>query len=159
MSHRLVLFCGPLPALIALCGDSETCRIFDIGGTFPVLPVEPNSPVKSWHGPVGEGETQSLSQSDVALVAAASLHGPIAYLETDYFGGVGMQLAAFWRDGGLVIDLITESNKQIQERSPINCVLRELGVVALDGQDEFTVQGLGQYRSHDDIFRRAAECA
>jgi hypothetical protein len=154
-----MLFCGPLPALFALCGDSERCRIFDIGGTFPVLPVAQNSPVKSWHGPVGEGETQSLCESDVALVAAASLHGPIAYLETDYFGGVGMQLAAFWRDGRQVIDLITEGDKQVHEGSPINRVLRELGVVALDGRDEFAVQGLARYRSNDDIFDQGAECA
>ena len=157
MSHRLALFCGPLPALIALRGDAPECRIFEIGGTFPVLPVDgiaqnPNLPDEFWYGPIERGETPSLVPSDVAFVAAASLKGPIAYVETDYFGGKGRQSAALWRDGALVMDLVTESDCQAHEESPINRALRGLGVVARDGCDEFTIQCLDSYRSNSRFF-------
>lgn len=164
MSHRLVLFCGPLPALVALRGDARECRIFEIGGMFPVLPVEgiasnPNLPEVLWNGPDEHDETPSLVQSDVAFVAGASRSGPIAYVETDYFGGLGRQSAALWRDGALVMDLVTESHGRAHEGSPINRALRGLGIMARDGCDEFSIQGLAGYRSNSDIFDRAVECA
>jgi hypothetical protein len=164
MSHRLVLFCGPLPALVALRGDARECRIFEIGGRFPVLPVEgvargPNLPGATWNGPDEQDETPSLLPFDVAFVAGASRCGPIAYVETEYFGGEGRQSAALWRDGVLVMDLVTESDRPVHEGSPINRALRGLGVMARDCCDEFSIQGLAGYRSNSDIFTGAVECA
>jgi hypothetical protein len=164
MSHRLALFCGPLEALVALRGDARRCRIFEIGGTFPVLPVEgipsdPNLPGASWSGPDEHDEAPSLALSDVAFVARASRSGPTAYIDTEYFGGEGRQSAALWLDGALVMDLTTESNRRVLEGSPINRALRGLGVVAGDGRDEFSIQGLAGYRFNRDIFNGAVECA
>ena len=96
--------------------------------------------------------------SDVASVAAASRYGPIAYVETDYFGGDGVQSAALWRDGALVMNLFTESARQVHAGSPINRALRGVGVVDRDGWDEFTIQGLAGFRSNDDIFDKGIEC-
>jgi hypothetical protein len=162
-----VLFCGSLPALTALRNGSQECRIFEIGGRFPVLPVNrnsenPNLPESFWIGPIEHDDvTLSLRPSDVAFVSAASRNGPIAYIETEYFGGEGRQSAALWRDGALVMDLVTESSEQTGDlaEAPINRALRQLGVVVGDHFDEFSAQGLDRYRFNSDIFQKGTECA
>ena len=165
MSHRVMLFCGALPALAALRGEAEDCRIFQLSpeAPFPVLPVtgaaeDPNLPESRWYGPVGRGEERSLVVGDVQVVADASRFGPIAYVETDYFGSAGSQSAALWRDGALVMALATEwaGGAGHPDGAPINRALRGLGV-APDGGDEFSVIGLGGYRSNDDIVTDAVE--
>ena len=37
------------------------------------------------------------------LLAQWSVSGPVAYVEAEYFGGVGEQRAAVWADGALVL--------------------------------------------------------
>src|ERR1700722_1644902 len=37
------------------------------------------------------------------VLESASLRGPVAYIETEYFGGTGTQAAAVWLDGRLLM--------------------------------------------------------
>ncbi len=169
MSHRLMLFCGPLPVLEALRATANECRLYSLlvpGSALAVLPIvgaygDANLPEQLWYGPIGHGAQRSLVESDIRFAAAASERGPLAYIETDYFGRAGYQSAALWRDGALVMALATEgeAGDRCPEESPINRALRGLGVVAGDGRDEFLTVGLGGYRSNDDIVNEATEAA
>jgi hypothetical protein len=61
-----------------------------------------------------------------------STAGPLAYVEAEYFGGVGEQHAAVW-DGGTTGSAISQA-------------LRRLGAVASAGEDEFSAVGLDRHR-------------
>ncbi|MFD5343409.1 hypothetical protein ACFWJY_06490 [Streptomyces anulatus] len=84
---------------------------------------------------------------EVAL-AAWSAGGPVAYVEAEYFGGVGEQRAAVW-DGGTIVlgPLYVEEGQPFPPAgSPVSQALRRLGVVASAGEDEFSAVGLGWHR-------------
>ncbi len=66
------------------------------------------------------------------------------YIETDYFGGCGEQLAYAFI-----------ANRKIKAKSkygPINEMLKLLGVEKEVDKDEFDTVNLGNYRSNDDLF-------
>lgn len=111
--------------------------------------------------PAGEWGNPSvrLSSGDMAFAAGASKAGALAYLETNYFGGLGFQSCVLWRDGALEIaprqlDIARDGSFPSAER-PINRALAALGVERIDGKDEFDSFGLGFYRSNDAIWEMA----
>lgn len=85
-------------------------------------------------------------------LAAWSVRGPVAYVEAEFFGGVGWQRVAVWSDGALVLGplWIEEDGWFAAEGSPISQALRHLGAIAGAGQDEFAAVGLGRHRHRDD---------
>lgn len=69
----------------------------------------------------------------------------VAYVETEYFGGVGTQAAAVFANGApAFIQGETEQPGAISE------ALRVLGVIRGHYVDEFDAVGLGRYRQMDD---------
>jgi hypothetical protein len=69
---------------------------------------------------------------------------PYAYIETEYFGGHGVQAAGAWRQSGTLIE---PANGPI---GPINEVLRALGVDSPKPRDEFDAVGLSRHRHTED---------
>ena len=86
-----------------------------------------------------------------AVVVAGSAHGPLAYVEADFFGGAGSQYAQVWDGGKSVLGplLMDEADEPPPGGSPISRALRHLGVVAT-GSDEFDAVGLGRQRETED---------
>ncbi|MFI5525724.1 hypothetical protein [Streptomyces platensis] len=88
------------------------------------------------------------------LLARWSAAGPIAYVEAEYFGGVGEQRAAVWADGALALGPLDEPTKKqfSQAVSPISQALRRLGARRSlgEGEDEFAAVGLDRHRNNDD---------
>jgi hypothetical protein len=76
-----------------------------------------------------------------------SLRFPLAYIETEYFGGVGAQSAIAWQNRQVIEGPVIANN--ISMDGPINRTLRRLGVVHGNSHDEFDTLGLGRYRSND----------
>lgn len=62
-----------------------------------------------------------------------------AYIEADYFGGEGGQIAIIWKEQKRIYLSEFGDNE-------INKVLIDFGVIAKDGKDEFDTVGLGQNR-------------
>ncbi|WP_225848791.1 hypothetical protein [Streptomyces sp. HPF1205] len=83
-----------------------------------------------------------------AVLAAWSQQGPVAYVEAEYFGGVGQQAAVAWAGGSIVLGPLTWAEKQPcpPAGSPISQALRRLGVVATPDEDEFSSAGLHRHR-------------
>ncbi|WP_326556592.1 hypothetical protein [Micromonospora sp. NBC_01796] len=90
-----------------------------------------------------------------------SAGGPVAYVEAEYFGGVGTQCAAVWHGGTLVYGPCAEpplprtrdeplGRRTASTRSPISAALHRLGVVRGEHDDEFAAVGLGRHRDLDD---------
>lgn len=86
------------------------------------------------------------------LLAQWSAAGPIAYVEAEYFGGVGEQRAAVWADGALELGPLDEPTKKRFSRavSPISQALRRLGARRSLGEDEFEAVGLDRHRNNED---------
>jgi hypothetical protein len=83
------------------------------------------------------------------VLAAWSVIDPVAYVEADYFGGIGSQFAAVWQGGTLALGplMLTEDEPwPLPGCSPISQALRHLGVSAEGQYDEFDAIGLGRHR-------------
>jgi hypothetical protein len=85
-------------------------------------------------------------------LAAWSKEGPIGYIEADYFGGVGSQRAALWRNGALTLGplKVDEQEPFPDDGSPISQLLRHLGVRREFDYDEFDAVGLDRHRDTED---------
>ncbi|MEM1185868.1 MAG: hypothetical protein AAGI53_12815 [Planctomycetota bacterium] len=89
-----------------------------------------------------------------ALCAEVSSTGDVALISTDYFGGVGEQLAAVWSGGRVVFAERSAGDGPVRwkrSRGPINRALRILGVKRSWGRDEFDAVGLGEHRDLEDF--------
>ena len=64
---------------------------------------------------------------------------------TDYFGGVGDQVAAAYQEGEQILK---------PTKNGINKALKKLGVKRTLRQDQFDVLGLGKYRNWDNHFEK-----
>ncbi|ANP56742.1 hypothetical protein J2Z21_008680 [Streptomyces griseochromogenes] len=132
----------------AVC-DLPAARLASIGQGLSLMPVTDalfdsvadGSDVGAlgfWRLPGGFGKT----------LADWSAAGPVAYVEAEYFGGVGEQQAAVWDAGTIVLGpvRVREGQPIPPAGSPISQALRRLGVVASAGEDEFSAVGLDRHR-------------
>jgi hypothetical protein len=74
---------------------------------------------------------------------------PIAYIETDYFGGTGEQCAISWSQGTILCGPLRSNEKTPFNHRAINCVLQSLGVLRGNSCDEFAALGLNRYRENE----------
>lgn len=128
---RPVLLDGAELALVALCE-----RLF-VAIQLEGFRVDP------------ESGFERLSSGVAATITAASRRGAIAYVEADYTGDRGRQVAAVWLDCHTVYGpclLAPGESFPTGGTSPICAALRYLGVQAVGRADEFVVLGLGRHR-------------
>jgi hypothetical protein len=95
-----------------------------------------------------------LNPNVVHLMVNAIASNPLfAVIETDYFGGTGSQAAAVYQGR---VEVMAPESSAITPVShsigPINNALRQLGVRAIVGRDEFETVGLYRYRDFYDLF-------
>ena len=76
------------------------------------------------------------------LLQEYSFHTKLAYIETDYFGGIGTQSGILYENGNISIPLCSG-------KGAINILLREIGVWREVNKDEFDSLNLGIYRRMD----------
>lgn len=106
------------------------------------------------------GVPDALDEPIAKLGLALSIHnGAVAFVVTDYFGGVGEQGGAAWRDGVLVMPY------EVSRLGSINSALGAIGVTrrrtmttlaaafggaGVQKHDLFDTVGLGRYRDNSD---------
>lgn len=94
--------------------------------------------------PLTDEGVEELPPALRGLCSALSVHGPVAYVEAEIFGGSGTQAHTLIPAGGGGTDaLVSVSN------DAINSALEWLGVWPLDGKDRFDTVGLGKHRETD----------
>jgi len=89
---------------------------------------------------------EHISDGLHALAIDVSHNGPVAYVNTYYFGGRGGQDALVWDKGSLRFSPASPGYEQNWPNSPISQALRIIGVVVEQGMDEFDTVGLGKHR-------------
>jgi len=92
----------------------------------------------------------------IVVARQQAVHAPIAYIETDYFGGVGTQAAILWHRDGIYGPFQTETKYEQNvvrvvpaDQRAINRILRRLGAQRETAIDEFDALGLGRFRSNE----------
>jgi hypothetical protein len=70
----------------------------------------------------------------------------VAYISTEYFGGLGGQDAVAWSKGEVIFSPENEGYDGTWPNSAISQALKAIGVIANNGQDEFDTLGLGRHR-------------
>lgn len=109
-----------------------------------------------------ESEEPWLINDMAAGVASAasrlSSANDVAYVSTEYFGGVGGQRAIVWRAERIVFQADNHTSSSAGwPNSPISRALRFMGVKAAEGEDEFDTIGLGKYRSTEEWGETSAQ--
>ncbi|MFE2263172.1 hypothetical protein [Streptomyces griseosporeus] len=144
---RAVIADGEL--LRGVVGELPAARLASIGQGLSLMPVtdELFGSVTDGGG-VGTLGFWGLPGGFETTLAAWSAGGPVAYVEAEYFGGVGEQGAAVWNGGRIVLGPVRvgEGEPFPAGGSPVSQALRWLGVVASAGEDEFAAVGLDKHR-------------
>ncbi len=84
---------------------------------------------------------------------ASRAPGPFALVDVEVFAGEGSQSSVVWEGGVVVLGPVhTDLRDVTQDRLmwAVNLALRELGVQAEAGSDEFDTVGLARHRHTDD---------
>lgn len=166
MSHTVQAFFGPLVVLRRYRQIVPEVRVFALTPQpqFFAMPLDDDLRDRL-HASYGTGDWEesgpALSSGDKAFAAKASQGAQLAYLETDFFGGAGVQGAAVWEDTRLVmapasIEVGAGTRRPISIW-PINTALKRMGIKPLAGADCFETIGLHLYRSVDAIRATATE--
>lgn len=105
-----------------------------------------------------------LNASLDELLKSESHKRQLAYLETEYFGGSGFQLAILYENQSVGLGpLKTETiwneklmsyEKVPNEKNAINQVLERIGVRQIGEKDEFDSMELSFYRSNEKIVKK-----
>jgi len=98
-------------------------------------------------GPRVRFDNDSISKMELLDMLHKATNGaPVAWVETDYFGGAGEQSGILIKDG-----------KITEYPDDINGALCNMGVKKESNMDEFDTIGLGGYRTNDDAFGRESD--
>lgn len=92
-----------------------------------------------------------LSEALKETLASLSQDVPIAYVETEYFGGIGEQSATAYHLGVCILEPQTDVS------GPISAALQMLGVQRGNHIDEFAAAGLDRFRNNEGWMEAAEE--
>ena len=82
---------------------------------------------------------------------SASKHGSIGYIEVDFWGGTGEQIAIIWQGGNSVFGpILSKHNYQNNEEGAVNQLAKLMGVEMRNFHDEFAALGLDKFRLVED---------
>jgi hypothetical protein len=156
MGHHIHGFIAQLGPLGDTTVGSEKAVVLPLTQGFGFMPVMQAPPDSAGPWPFAVFERLTLTWTSWA--AEQSQLFPLAYIETDYFGGLGMQAAIAWQAGRIKFGPEQSKSEWVNGQfsstplldSAINHSLRLIGVVRGTHIDEFEALGLGQYRSDED---------
>ena len=150
MGHSIRGFVGRPGTLRAICARFPAAKLVHLDDGFALVPgTDALLRAIDAADPAGERMAHTIDflfDHPVMLRALAdfSVAGPIAFVETDYFGGRGAQAATAFVDGRVA------SSKE-GDGWPINDALRAIGVVRAPDEDEFDTVCLCKFRTMDDF--------
>jgi hypothetical protein len=161
MGHNISGFIARAAELSEVARALQGSRICPLGAGLAFLPLSD----AIWHGDDAAAPFDHLHQLTESLAgwaAEQSVNVPIAYIETDYFGGTGSQSAVVWKGNSVALGPVfcgEDDNGKFHasEVGPINAALRFLGVNATRGMDEFETVGLHRYRDNETWLGHASD--
>ena len=140
MGYYLQALIGHREILEQNVSDYQHARVVLLKQDLAIIPLTDELYEEIGDGP---GLFYKLSASVEAWAEKLSAASPVAYIEAEFFGGVGTQNAMAWSGGSPVLGPVEASDA-------INQALRLLGVQASHAVDEFDAVGLGRHRDTAD---------
>ena len=145
MTHSVIGFIVMNDFVDQICSEYPSLCAVSLEQGFSLIPLTEDA-VES----LGIFRSMTLMDSDklpnelTDTLSKLSALCPLLYFETEYFGGMGRQIAIVLKNG-----MITFGPAK-NEIGPINDGLRLLGVRRKASDDEFDSIGLGRYRYTND---------
>jgi hypothetical protein len=179
MGHIIGGFIALEKELTELVADYNLAHVVPLKQEFAFVPVSDDLCAQLFEGKqfladMNDERFRCLSSKLFQIGRWFSKKTPIAYIETDYYGGTGFQCAVAWKDGEIEFYPTVagrEEGFQMDRKTlkPINDALSKIGVqiyltedLDADDMDEFTKDefdklGLGNYRDNDDWIKSLTE--
>ena len=162
MSHQIQGFIAAAESLRRAAVELPGAQVIPLSLGFSFLPV-----TEQLAGDLEPAPFEHLERLTTRLNAWAekvSITIPVAYVETDYFGGEGCQAAMVWVEGRKVFGPFRTSDLWKDGKfmptplleGAINQAVRFIGVKRGSVRDEFDALGLGKHRSNDSWLARAS---
>lgn len=153
MGHSVQVIVSPTMVADAICSLYPALSALGTSTGFSLIPIEADFIDDVVHDrplqETGENEFMLLTAGFVKFLCELSRLGPVAYVETDYFGGQGGQ-------GALVYSGCSEvMTPAWGDIGTINRALELIGVPEVAGGDRFTAIGLDDFRFNDQIVEAA----
>jgi hypothetical protein len=145
MGYYLKAFIGSPDVIEKFAGSYNYGKAIKLNDSISIMPFtheffdEINKKMTSENILSFEFLTTNIEDSALNLIGLR----PIAYIEAEYFGGVGGQMGIIWKDGNRFLEFD-------YDQGVINSILKYFGVVAVSGLDEFDTLKLGRFRDTID---------
>jgi len=138
MSYIIQALIGKMDALDKHVTEFQHLHIIALAQGMALVPL-----TNDLYDEIGSGNEidhfQKLSPAVERWAMQMSCNSPIAYIEAEFFGGIGDQGSMVWYGN-------TRVAGPIYSQDAINQALRFLGVQTGSAHDEFAAVGLGQFR-------------
>jgi hypothetical protein len=149
MGHYISGFIAQSEQLMAAAETLPHAQVCSLRLGFAFLPLtdaiaSPDDPMSKYK------QLIQLTQPMADWADAQSWRFPIAYIETEYFGGSGGQGAVLWRDGKIMFGPVRTNDAVVLLDGAINIAVRQIGVERGQAIDEFAALGLDRYRDNGD---------
>lgn len=151
MGHSIAGFVARRELLAAGTGHLSNAVVASLPQGFGFLPATDDLYDELGDGDAPHDEFWRLSDGLARLGVELSRGGPVAWVETDYFGGTGEQAAMVWKNG----EVISEPRKS--RLGAIHHALQWLDVEKGTAEDRFDALGLGRHRHTVDWAEAARE--
>lgn len=158
--HEIQAFIGNEQYLRGQTQKNEHACIIALAQGFAMLPL--NEALSGYDIDASSSENfeefYNLTPHVLGLGKMLSIEQPVAYVETEYWGGDGTQAAIVWHEGRTVFrphtGLLSWRRKGVQNLptgcGAISLALNRMGVIVNEEHDEFDALGLGRFRSNED---------
>jgi hypothetical protein len=157
MGHHIQAFISREELLREIAQNYPTAIVIPLSQGFGILPITDqfyNELPDPQHPDMTDNRFLYLGPKLDQIGKSFSVKAPLAYVETEYFGGTGYQGAVVWVNGQIIFGpAIMGDIEDFQivdlPDNAINIALRKLGVLKGDRHDEFDAIGLGKHRYNE----------
>ena len=138
MAYEINAIIGTLPLLISRSAEFTSAAVVPLQSGLALIPIT-DELLNEMDAPGDCGQFYNFTPGVAQWLRAISAAAPTAYVEAEFFGGVGGQSAVVWAGGEQLL-------APTHEPEAINIALRLLGVSRGTSHDEFDAIGLPRHR-------------
>jgi hypothetical protein len=145
MAYMLEAIIGKTSTLNSTAPELDHARVVPLNEELSLIPLTKAlfGELQERFGEKGKKPFEELWQLSTAAAQFAiqlSQNGMVAYVEAEFFGGVGEQAAVVWQNGQVIAG-------PWRQTDAINRALRQFNVDKKDHYDEFEAVGLDRHRA------------
>jgi len=152
MAYTLQAFIAKTATAQTLAEGYPHAAVISLNQDYALIPM-----TEDLYHELSQGEDRDLLEEFLRINAKIESlikdlvdEGKLAYVESEFWAGMGTHQGIVWEGGKQILHVAPHSRG-------MNRILRELGVVRVEGKDEFDTLDLGRQRSVDDWMEEESE--